>query len=368
MNTNTNQVLQTVADEVVNKANILSYLDVVKNNVNLSALNQAMVYLQKPTASFVCGRMAWKGLRREPNPDAVPIVLFFPQISVTCPPREFTIEGVPLAVAKTDVPILIKEAEYNSDYLPVNAYDLDSTFGNDYEPGITLPDNIMDDIISITQCTPEFVDRQSIGGNDGMYKRETNTFYFSDSINLDTLGGREKYRRTALGLYIDYIFDTYNITDVCLKYAVRYVLYERYHLQHQIAAPLFLKLGKKEAKERIDFLFAVNFITNKIVQDLEGYFLNFDETAFINDLLISSEYPDMWMAFDKAAISITDEMLIDEMEALKEKLMRSVDGYLEDILELKLSERLYTFPPQPIILDNIDYLRKERLRFLNLDM
>ena len=41
-----NQVLKMVANEAVTKEHIMNYLDVVKNNLSLSVLNQAMVYLQ----------------------------------------------------------------------------------------------------------------------------------------------------------------------------------------------------------------------------------------------------------------------------------------------------------------------------------
>lgn len=48
----TNNVLLKVALEAITRENIIKYLNVVKNNINLSPENQAMIYLQNPNAKI----------------------------------------------------------------------------------------------------------------------------------------------------------------------------------------------------------------------------------------------------------------------------------------------------------------------------
>lgn len=361
-----NLIIEKVAEEVVNKENIIKYLNVVKNNINLSVLNQCMVYLQNPNAKIVCGRVAWEEMGRYVVEKARPTVLYFPSVTIEELPEEFKIDGRPQSIGTNDIPIYLKEAIYGSSYIPVNGYDYDSTEGDGELPDITLSSTFLDEIISITQGTTEVVDKKALQGEMGKYDRETNTFYFSDAMDLKTDYGKTEFNKTALSLYVDYVMENYNITDTSLIYAVKYILFERYGFSHNIEKPLFVKLNKKKSEEKAPFLAMIQFLTNGIVQDFEGYFLNFDETALINDLFVSADYSDMWIAFDKAAVSIEDEMLKEEMNILKNKLMRTVDGYLDDLLSLKLDKKVYTYPPVTLVIDNIDYLRKERLNLLSL--
>ena len=364
----TNTILLQIANEVVCKEKIISYLDLLKNNINMSAINCSMIYLQNPNAKMVCGRKAWTEMGRNVNEGAKPIVLLFPSVTIKEPPEEFCIDGVPMAVGDTDVPIYLKEAVYESNYIPVNGFDYDSTTGEDVSSIVNKP-NFIDNIIEVSGGTTQSIFSKALEGYKGKYEPNENIFYLSDDIDISTEYGRNEYDKTLISLFIDYKMSSYNIPNKEVKKALEYVLYERYGFtNHNIEKPLFAKLNKYTGEQKVDFLLTIHYLVSDIIQDFEGYYLNFDETALINDLLISSEYDDMWIAFNKAMTCIDDEILVDNMKTLQSKLMLTANGYLDDILAQKMAKCLYSYPPAKVILDRVDYLRKERRKLLEETM
>lgn len=72
-----------VVDIASSKDGILTFLNVLVNNPQLSFLNLLLVYEQKPTAKMVCGRKAWEHMGYMFCKDAEPIKLFFLNITKT---------------------------------------------------------------------------------------------------------------------------------------------------------------------------------------------------------------------------------------------------------------------------------------------
>lgn len=243
-----NQIIRQVAVEAVTKENIITYLEVVKNNLNLSVLNQAMVYLQRPKAKHVCGRKAWEDIGRKIKPHTTPIVLFFPSI-------------------KNDD----ETTSVYSEYIPINTYDLDSTEGDDINTSVEKDIHFVETIIEITGIAPETADIPKTEMVKGLYDTKTNSFYFSNDISLDTEYGRNEYNKAALSIYTDYIFENYKLQDKSLRAAIKYVLFEHYGFTHCIEKPAFRKLDKMSELEKIDFITELQFFTNCITQDFDGY-------------------------------------------------------------------------------------------------
>ena len=63
-------------------------------------------------------------------------------------------------------------------------------------------------------------------------------------------------------------------------------------MKHTIVSALFGELGKMAAEEKWVFLKDVRCTYKKILDDLEEHTLDFNETAFVNSLLVSGE-PDV---------------------------------------------------------------------------
>ena len=352
-----NQVLKQVANEAVSKEHIISYLDVVKNNLNLSVLNQAMVYLQRPTAKMVCGKKAWESLGRTIAPNALPIVLFFPTIRMTQLPEEYEEDGAAQVMGDTDVPINRKEPVFENNYIPVNAFDYDSTTG-DAVPDATPPhETFANAIMEVTGAdieTTSFTDGDAIR-NEYKYDSDENIFYISNNLKSDSA-----YTHTLVYGYLDYIFTVHHVTDVCLKAAIKYVVNEHYHLPNNIAKPIFRRLDTLSEDEKLNFMRSLQYYVSGIIQDFEGYSLSFNETAFINDLFYTLNPSAMHRIFDKAISSLEDDLLKDDLFHLREKLMHTDDSHLKALLSSRAKKEIYTYPPYKLHLDKTDYLKNAR--------
>jgi hypothetical protein len=341
-----NQVLSQVANEAVTKEHIISYLNVVRNNPNLSVLNQAMIYLQKPAAKMVCGKKAWENIGRTVKENARPIVLFFPSIHIAEAPENISTNE--------------KEPVYCNDYIPVNAFDLDSTDGNIISDAAPKHEPFADIIVDVIETS---IEETTLTGNDKVkgykFEKENKVFYISDACKSDS-----ERNRILMDIYLDYIFDSYQITDKCLKAAIKYVMGEHYGFMHNIAEPAFSKLNQKTEEEKLTFLYWLQYFTSNIIQDFEGYHLTFDETAFVNDLLHVSDISKICVICDKSTFSIEDELLKDELQNMKSKLLRTTDDCLQHLLELREKQEVYSFPPYELQLDKTDYLKEERVKLL----
>ena len=355
-----NQVLMQVADEVVSKENIIGYLDVVKNNLTLSVLNQAMVYLQNPKAKMVCGTNEWKNVGRTVKNGAKPIVIFFPAIQMVKPAEEYEEDGRVQFIANTNVPINLKQAVYENNYVPVNVHDIDSTIADGDDAPKKEEPKFLSAISRITQGTIEFADI-NVSSVKGKYDKTQNVFYISNKIKTqDNDYQRAELKKAAIFMYLDYLFANDGIKDMKLKNAILYVLYEYYgSITHNIDTPLFNKLEERDIDEKIEFLSMVQYYTCKIAKDFEGHFLTFNETALVNDMLYTSNHEDMWGVFDKAIVSLDDELLIEDMQHLKSNLMRTTIECLKELVSLRNQNKLYNYPPYILELDDTDVLREE---------
>lgn len=362
----TNQILIQVANTVVTYDHIIEFLHVVKNNLHMSVLNQAMIYFQNPDAKMVCGKEAWKKMGRTIKEHAVPIVLFFPSIKMTKPPKQYEENGVAQVVEGTSVPIYMENVIYSNDYIPVNAFDLESTEGADIPDHNFNYETVMDNILHITQATCEYADIQSVSLVKGKYDKDKNIFYFSNNLfDLDKKGQEQETKKAALYMYLDYIFETYHIKDKLLKQAIIYVLFDYYNFPGQtISQAAFKRLDQKSEEEKISFLSLLQFYTSNIVQDFDGYYLDFDETALSNNLLYTRDMKKVFHLFDSVIRSIEDDILRNEIANLKTKLLRAGGDYLQRLYQLCKSKQLYSYPPHEIMLDNTDYLLEDREKLL----
>lgn len=360
MNTE-NLVLKQVANEVVTKDHIIGYLDVVKNNLNMSVLNQAMIYLQRPHAKMVCGKKAWESMERTIKSDTLPVVLFFPTLRMTEPPEEYEVDGVPQVVGDTNVSMNKKEPVFKHEYIPVNAFDFDSTEGNIIPDNTPHLESFSEAIMDITGASIENVPLENMDKVNGYkYDKEQNVIYISDDFKSD-----KEYTRALIDALLAYIFYSHQLNDKCLKAAIKYVISEHYDIPNNIAASLFTKLNEKSEEEKLDFLYLLQYYTSNIVQDFEGYYLTFNETAFINDIYDTANPSDIQRSFDKVILSIEDDFLKDELAGLRSKLLRADSECLEELLSLRANKEIYTYPPHEIKLDKTDYLKDAREKLLN---
>ena len=320
---------KAMAERAASREEILPFLRVCAANSNLSLLNQLLVYEQCPGAKTVCGKFAWKQLGRTVKEDAVSVQILLPDLS----------------------------PEKVVGYRVVNVYDYDSTEGASMSEQSRKP-GFADRITQITGATWEIVPEAAMkGGLDrGYYDGEKHIFYLAEQ-------GAGQQEQTILGLYVDYVMDSRKHKDMLVKLAVSFLLYERYGLKHTIVSALFGKLGKMAAEEKWAFLEYVWCTYKKILDDLEGHTLDFNETAFVNSLLVSSEPNVVNRAFEQAAEKASSEDLREELLVLKEKLLQTREGYLEELYRKRCQRQLFSFPPVALAMEAVDIFKEERMRY-----
>lgn len=359
-------ILIKIATEVVTSENIMDYLNVIRNNMNMSVLNQAMVYFQNPEAQIVCGRASWRNIDRVVTNQAPAIILFFPLIEMTVIKEKTAPDGSKQTETVVDKP-LYKEgmnATYANDFKAVDAYDLSSTQGSTtHICRIVNYDVIMDRILTITQATCEYVDIQTTDlPVMGYYDKDSNCFYFSNSLSMldNKYCTREKEtKKAAVYMYLDYFFNMTHTDDEALHEAIMYIISKYYCFDYEISQNAFASLDARSEKEKIIFLTLLQFYTSNIIQDIDGYVFNFDEIAMLNDLMYTKDTDKVLKLFDQILPDVDNSVLADTIIGLKTKLMHLDKDQLEQIYKRIKGGSLYSYPPYEITLDD-DYMRNER--------
>lgn len=108
------------------------------------------------------------------------------------------------------------------------------------------------------------------------------------------------------------------------------------------------------------FLRNVQRISKQIMDDLDGITLTFNETALINDLLISDRQEDIVKELSCVMDSVEDVHLKEELYVLKEKLVRTIPDCVTKLYKMKCERKLFTYPPVYLEMDEMAYLRTER--------
>ena len=319
-----------VAEKAASKEGLLPFLRVCAENRQLSLVNQLLVYSQNPDAKMVCGKAAWGQVGRSVKAEAVPIRIIFPEIS------------------------LAQDVKYRA----VNVYDYDSTDGKEQtekKRKIAYADRITQLTGATWEIVPEAAMKDSL--DRGHYDSERNIFYLSEMCS------GEQQEQTILGLYIDYVLGSVGIQDRLVKLAVSFVVYERFGIKHTIVGVLFGKVGKLTADEKWEFLKRICCVSKKVLDDMEGCTLSFNEIAFVNSLLTTDEPEEIEMIFLQATNLISVEGLREELLLLKEKLLKTSEGYLTKLYKKRCDKQLFTYPPVTLELEEEDYLREERRFF-----
>ena len=320
---------KAMAERVASREEILPFLRVCGRNSHLSLLNQLLVYEQCSEAKTVCGKNAWRHLGRTVRANAAAIQILLPDVSMEKP----------------------------AGYRVVEVYDYGDTEGDGIEEN-HKKSAFADRITLVTGATWEIVPEAAVVDKleRGFYDGEKHIFCLAEQG-----GGQQE--QTILGLYVDYVLDSREHKNMLVKMAVSFLLYERYGLKHTIVSALFGKLGKMASEEKWVFLKDVRCTYKKILDDLEGHTLDFNETAFVNSLLVSGDPNVVNKVFEQAEEKAGNEDLREELLALKEKLLQTREGYLEELYRKRCQRQLFSFPPVVLELEAVDIFKEERMRY-----
>lgn len=308
------KTISEIVQVAVCRGSILSLLRVAALNPGLDYRNVLLVFNRNPQASCVCGRMAWEGMGRVVKEGAEGVVLALPKIQYV-------------------------DGKYILKIYSVKGYGVEDTYGRDIsvEPQIH---NLADRITQKTGAVWELVGSDAIGdrAGRGYYDAGQHVFYLVKG------SAGEQLARDCLGLYVDYCMMQEGETDSLIKYAVFYLLFEHFRLKHTVIGALFKKLGEGSLEERMVFFQRVCSMRDNILSDLEGDILNFNETAILNDIMVTDRKEELLILLGRAGNDLAGTVVEKDISGLREKISCARPGGIERVYRLRTEKKLYSYP------------------------
>lgn len=342
--------------------NILTYLDVISSNPLLSYLNHLLLFAQGKRAEVVCGRGAWEAMGRKIKENAQMLHIIYPAIVITeegVPYKELDKDVIDI---ETGIQFMIKQTQFDISYLVMGAYAYSDTEGKEIE-NAAHSINFMDRIAVITQSTTELVDKNFLLGQMGEYDTETDIFYISKKCP------DEKKNEVLVSIFIDYLMHDNKNDDKQLKLAIKYVVlkYFGYDISN-INPKLFGLLRKRTDEELITFCRELQYFSWKVINKLQEVpTLNFDETAFVNELFCSDRKDDLYCLFDNVIASIDyadpyglNDDIKEELADLRHKISLLDDENIQEMYIQKQRNNIFTYPAMPIRYDLSNYIERTK--------
>lgn len=353
--------LKSNVHTIIQKENILTYLDIVTANPSLSYLNHLLLFAQGKRAEVVCGRGAWETMGRTIKADATMLHIIYPAIVITE-------EGVPykennqfVRDEETDIPFMIKQSKFDIRYLIMGAYAYSDTEGKEIE-GRPMLEHILDRIATITELTPEIVDKPFPLFEQGEYDAETKRFFLYKRCPS------EKENETLLSIFIDYMMDEHKNTDKELKLGIKYVVLKYFGCEiKKINGALFGLLRKRTEEELVLFFRELQYFSWKAIIELQEIpTLNFDETAFVNELMCSDRKDDLYCLFDNVIASIDyadpeglNDDIKEELANLRHKISLLDADNIQEMYIKKQRNKIFTYPATQVRYDLNTYLKRK---------
>lgn len=94
--------------------------------------------------------------------------------------------------------------------------------------------------------------------------------------------------------------------------------------------------------------------SRNMLDKLDGCTLSFNETAFLNDLLVSANKSENVQILELAAQSTNNQEWREELANLREKLAKIKAGCLAELYQRKCQRRLFSFPPVRLEMETPD--------------
>ena len=163
------------------------------------------------------------------------------------------------------------------------------------------------------------------------------------------------------------MMDEHKNTDKELKLGIKYVVlkYFGYDITN-INPKLFGLLRKRTDEELVLFCRELQFFSWKAINELQEIpTLNFDETAFVNELLYSDRKDDLYCLFDNVIASIDyadpeglNDDIKEELVNLRHKISLLDADNIQEMYIQKQRNQIFTYPATPIRYDLSQYLKR----------
>jgi hypothetical protein len=249
-----------LAKDIVDKNNIIYFLNIVSLNISLDTNNLMLLYKQDKNMTTVCGKKAWESFGRQVQDGAPVYQIMAPKL-------------------------ILKNDTLNVEYDFVGVIDAKYTIGGSFKPKPS-PHYISDTLVGLTNRTIEIVspDKLQDKYNGAEYNSDNNVFYVSNRLTDNRRA--EAIIRAYVKFYLAEMseYNYQNQEDVCLLNSVVYILYRLYDLDAKFKGVLFRDLELRTEEEAYSFVNNTVFIARDIMQKLNFAFLTFDEIMIFNSI------------------------------------------------------------------------------------
>lgn len=333
--------LKSKVRTLIETEQILRYLDIVVANPGLSYLNHMLLFFQSEKAELICGRGAWESMGRTIKKNAVMLHMIYPAIVVTAEDEKIVSDNIEM-----NGYFMIQNIKFDICYLVIGVYALSDTQGNEI-PKKVCCSNFMDRIAISTGASFEITDKKFGFGQMGEYDATTDIFYISKFCP------NERRNEVLLSIFIDYMMHDNENNDKELKLALRYVVLKYFDCDTTNINPKLFGLLRKRTDEELTVFFRqLQILSWKAINELQEVLtLNFNETAFINELIYSNRKDDLYLLLDKVIASIENEVssglnsdIKEELLELKHKLSLWDEETIQKMYIQKQRNRMFTYP------------------------
>lgn len=189
---------------------------------------------------------------------------------------------------------------------------------------------------------------------------ERENYRMVQGYGIDSTEGKEYRGNLKLPISSDQIMEAAGkdfelvSEDPFLRIAVRFVVFEYFGMKHTIVKALFGRLNRMSTAEKYAFIKETIEKSRNLLDKLDGCTLSFNETAFLNDLLVSANKSENVQIFELAAQSTDNQEWREELANLREKLAKIKAGCLAELYQRKCQRRLFSFPPVRLEMETPD--------------
>lgn len=189
---------------------------------------------------------------------------------------------------------------------------------------------------------------------------ERENYRMVQGYGIDSTEGKEYRGNLKLPISSDQITEAagkdYELVseDPFVRIAVRFVVFEYFGMKHTIVKALFGRLNRMSTAEKYAFIKETIEKSRNLLDKLAACTLSFNETAFLNDLLVSANKSENVQILELAAQSTDNQEWREELANLREKLAKIKAGCLAELYQRKCQRRLFSFPPVRLEMETPD--------------
>lgn len=312
--------------KIANPENFIMFLNLCSRNITMSFRNQVALFGQVKEIYNACGIKA-RVQRSDVEFDkmAIATALYYNLMHTD---DGFVVEYVPIKVVG-DTPETFKGNPFEQNF---------------FDDNMEKQRQVIPDLIAQTGLVVELVPKAHLRHptNKADYDVNRKLIQVANGLN------NRQHSEALVSAFTRYALETKGYTDKILQLSVIYVVSKYFKLksQHGIQGVLFNQVFEYNEKEFAEFLELVSDLSFKVIQDLIGQILSFDETSLVNIFLDETNVEDFGQYLIEIQQETEDMSAIKMLSELAEKVEGSTLSSMEHLLALKETKgAIYTYPP-----------------------